>query len=205
MRSAATRTSVSALSLTVILALTGCGDGGSEDDSGTPGGPPTETAGADQGDDHQGDDQGGPDTGAALPSDVTQAALQAIATAEAEAGGTAYEIDDEDDDEAWEVGIAVDDRGVEVKVSADGTTVTGTDDDDDLNDERTGLQQAQVGIADAIETAIAEVGGTLDDAELSDDDGRYAWEVTVDADGDDDVEVYVDITSGEVLGVDRDD
>lgn len=148
-----------------------------------------------------------PTTAAATTTTVTEDAEEwrtAIDTAESEAGGTAYELDDQDDDDTWEVDVAVDDRSVEVTVSADGTQVVGTEDDDLDDDDRRALAAATITLADAITTALAEVPGTFDDAELDADDGTFAWEVTIDVAPDDDVDVYVDVTTGTVLRVERD-
>ena len=114
----------------------------------------------------------------------------------------------------YEAGRDIDYTQVDLKVKqlADGTDylpinpmgqvpALRTDDGDDLDsDERAALDSAQITLADAIRTALEEVGGTLDDVELDEDGGTVAWEVSID----DDVEVYVDITTGEVLRVDRD-
>ena len=135
--------------------------------------------------------------------DRNAAALRAIATAEQSEGGTAYAIDDEDDDRSWEVDVMVGDRSVEVEVSWDGNSVISRDDDDDDDDERRALERAQVSLSEAIEAALAKVPGELDDAELDDDDDRDAWEVTIDEADDDDVEVYVSIEDGSIIKVDR--
>ena len=204
------RITVPALSLTLALALTGCGDDGEDDSSAnsnaeaatSENAPDVENTEAPSDDNTaEGDTGDSNDSGA---DDVTAGALQAIATAEAEAGGVAYAIDDEDDDQSWEVDVFVDDRGVEVTVSADGTEVRETENDDLDDDDRAGITQAEISITEAIDTAAAEVGGTLDDAELDDEDDRFAWEVTVDTSDRDDIEVYVDIVNGSVLNVDRD-
>lgn len=146
------------------------------------------------------------DTGAATGNaegDLTATALAAIQTAETEAGGTAYEIDDQDDDGTWEVDVRVEDHSVEVTVSADGTEVLETEQDDLDGDDRAALDAATITLSEAIELSIAEVGGVLDDAELEDeDDGQpHHWEVSVDTDSRDDIDVLVSVT-GEILGTD---
>lgn len=125
----------------------------------------------------------------------------AIALAEAETGGTAFEIDrEDDDDEGWEVSVAVGDEEVDVHINLAGTQVIEIDRDDDLDDdERAALEAATITLAEVIRTALAEVDGILDDVDLDDDEGTYAWEVNLD----DDIEVYVSVT-GEVLRIDRD-
>lgn len=145
---------------------------------------------------------GSDDATGAVDGDLTAFALAAIDTAEAETGGVAYEIDDQDDDGTWEVDVRVDDRSVEVTVSADGRTVEGTEDDDLDDDDRAGLDAATITLQEAIEAAVAEAGGVLDDAELKEEDGSHRWEVSLDGtDRGDDVEVLVSVT-GEVLGLD---
>lgn len=135
--------------------------------------------------------------------DLTAIALRAIDTAEEEAGGTAYEIDDQDRDGTWEVDVAVDGRSVEVTVSEDGSSVVRTEDDDLDDDDRAGLAAATITLQDAIRLAVDEVGGVLDDAELEEDDGTHSWQVEVDGtDRGDDVEVNVSV-EGEVLSVER--
>lgn len=132
------------------------------------------------------------------------AALRAIATAQQAENGIAYEIDDEDDDNTWEVDVMVGDRSIEVDVSADGNTVLSRDDDDDADDDdRVRLDRAQITLTQAVEAALAEVPGALDDAELDDEDGQDVWEVSIDTQGDDDVEVYVSTQDGSIIKVDR--
>lgn len=154
------------------------------------------------GTDDDADDQAGA-TGDAGAGDLTAIALTAIGTAEAEAGGTAYEIDDQDEDGTWEVEVRVEDRSIEVTVSADGTQVVGTEEDDLDDEDRAALDAATITLSDAIELAVNEVGGVLDDAELEgEDDGEpHHWEVTVDTDDQDDIEVRISV-DGEVIGTD---
>ena len=120
------------------------------------------------------------------------AALAAIATAEKTAGGKAYEIDDEDNDQAWEVDVMVGDKSVEVKVSADGTTAQGQKDDGNADDDdKTRLGRSKTTLTQGIEAALKEVPGALDDVDLDDDNNVDVWKVTIDAPDNDDVEVYV--------------
>lgn len=94
------------------------------------------------------------------------------------------------------------DRSVEVTVSPDGTTVESTEEDDLDAEDRDALDAASITVVEAIEIAVGEVGGVLDDVELDEEDGTYAWEVTLDGtDSGDDVEVLVSVT-GEVLRTD---
>lgn len=126
----------------------------------------------------------------------------AIGLAEAEAGGTAFEVDREDDHGGgWEVSVAVGEEEVDVHVDLAGTEVLGTDRDDDLDpDERAALAAAGITLADAIRTALAEVDGVLEDVDLDAEDGTPVWEVSIEHDA----EVHVEVATGEVRRVERD-
>ena len=98
--------------------------------------------------------------------------------------------------------MRVDDRSVEVTVSADGTTVVSTEEDDLDSDDRDALDAASITLVEAIKIAVQEVGGVLDDAELEEEDGTYGWEISLDGtDSGDDIEVLVSI-DGQVLRTD---
>lgn len=212
---------IPSLSLALVLAVAACGsetpeteplgspapDAATQDDTTTAQEPTaTDDAGQTTGDDDSqttGEDSratGGDTPGAT--SEVPGEVVAAIRTAEGEAGGTAYELDDQDDDGSWEIDVAVGNRSVEVTVSADGTQVLELDDDDLDDEDRRGLEAAQLTILDAIGNALAERPGTLDDVELGDERGTFAWEVTIDTESRDDVDVYVEVTNGEIVRVD---
>lgn len=197
---------VSVMCLAAASALAGCGDDGSAGPGSTTSAP--SAAGTTDGgsDDVTAGPSSEPASSSGEGSATIDSATQAIGTAEADAGGTAYSIGDTDFNRSWEVEVAAGDRGVEVTVAVETGEVVGREEDDDLDDDvRAGLPQAEVAIADAIPTALAEVDGTLDGAELTEDDGALAWKVSIDtADREDDVDVYVDIVTGVVRNVDRD-
>lgn len=54
-------------------------------------------------------------------------------------------------------------------------------------------------MADAIEAASADQDGTVTEVSLDEDDGTIAWQVEFD----DEIDVDVDASSGDVIGVDR--
>ena len=193
------RKTVAALSVAALLGISACGSGeapsaGGENDTSSVSGSPTSSGG-----DGAASPSPSETSPASAPADELESLLAAIATAEKAQGGTAYEVDDQDEDGTWEIDVAVKDKSVEVTVSADGSEVVSTDDEDDLDDdEREGLDSAKKGIGEAITTAMQEVDGTFDDAELEDEDEGHVWEVAVDtADGD--VEVRVDVVTGKVV------
>lgn len=197
-----TRT-LAALALAGSLVLTACGDDADNDDANSVNPAASETPGetTDAPTDAPTDT---PTTGAgetAAGDDVVASAVAAIAAAEQEAGGTAFELSSEDG--GWEVDVAVGDRYVEVRIGADGT-VQGTDDEDDLDGgDRAGLDAASITLADAVQTAAAEGEGRLDGADLDDDGGTHAWEVQFE--NGNEYDVYVDVATGEVLRVTTDD
>lgn len=144
-------------------------------------------------------DDGGQDQPA--PSgdvDLDQVA-QAIALAESETGGTAYEIDDEDNDTAWEIDVLLPDgTAKEVKVNREGTEVLKVEDE---STEHTQLPSTT--LMDAIRAALDHTPGVLDDAELDDEDGQIVWKVEVDkTDSGDDVDLYLDVETLEVIKTD---
>lgn len=208
LRTARHATAPAALAVALTLVLTACGD-----DSEPAGDSPaaTETTDDTATDDTSTDDTSGDDDGdagtpdpAATPEDLTAAALAAIATAEKEADGTAYAIDDPDRDATWEVDVAVSGRTVEVEVDIAGTKVVGTTEDDLDRDDRQALADAKVSISEAIERTMAQADGTFDDAELDEDDNRYRWSVSVERAPRDSIDYLVDLQTGKVTQ-ERDD
>lgn len=141
--------------------------------------------------------------GSASPdSDPTALGLAAVATAEAAAGGEAYQIDDLNDDKTWEVDVRVGSASIEVTVSGDGTQVysqEGADLDDDLG---SALAGATIPLSEAIQIAVAEAGGVLREVELEDATNAEPahWEVAVNTGKSQDVDVHVSLT-GEVTHV----
>ena len=216
-----------ALSAAALLLLAGCGnaddeavdpvdttqappaddepENGTGDAAGTDDVDGTDGATEDVTDDATGDTTGdeaenGDDTDSPDAAGEHTELLAAIDLAEAEADGTAFGIDDEDGGN-WEITVAAGDEEIEVLVSGDGTEVLGTDNEGSLDsDDRAGLDAADVTISEAIETAAGEHTGSIDDVELDDEDGTFAWEVNFT----DDVEIYVHVTNGDILKVERD-
>ncbi|WP_418275278.1 PepSY domain-containing protein [Isoptericola jiangsuensis] len=210
-----------ALVLTLGVTLTACSDSAEEPEATagvevTPSDPASPEASADADDDGAGAMDGASDDpsagsspdaaddGAGAMGDPTTHALQAVATAEAEAGGTAYAVDLDDTGDVWEVDVAVDGGSVEVTVDSTADEVQRTENDDLDPEDRDALDAAKVGLSEAIQRVVGESGGTLDDAELDVEDGTARWSVTVV--GDDGVEQdhLVDTATGET-GLDTDD
>lgn len=138
-------------------------------------------------------------TGGEVPEQYA-APLAAVALAEQESGGRAFEIDA--DDGEWEVLLDVRRDEVEVRVSADGQEVLSSERDGRIDsDDLAGLDAAQTGLPEAIGIALGEHSGAadsrLDDVTLEEEAGNAVWEVSFE----DGTEVYVDVRNGNVLRV----
>lgn len=188
------RSALVTLTSAALLGLSACGSGVDPEDpqestsSTASGSGPSEST--------SGSDGSSPSDGGGLDE-----ALAAIDAAEAETGGTAYEIEESDDDGIWEIDVAKDAHSVEIEVkpNRDVTEHGGTD----LHAEaREGLDHAEIDLGPAIDTAMSEVEGTFDKADLIEINGQHYWKVTVDTapteEEDDDHRVLVDVTNGEV-------
>lgn len=133
-----------------------------------------------------------------------ESAIAAIERAEEETGGVAYQIENEDQDRAWEIDVADGTRQITVIVSGDGSTIVSTTDDaEEVDaDDRAALDAASITLVEALEAAADEIGGgnAFDDASLEDEGDAQAWQVTFE----DDAEVFVSITDGSILRVEGD-
>jgi uncharacterized membrane protein YkoI len=128
--------------------------------------------------------------------DDGRTAVTAINTAEASAGGRAFELEREDG--TWQIHVAVGDREVEVHVASDGTTVQSSNDDDGIDaDERAALDAAVTTLADAVRIGTTENPGgeRLDEVQLDEEAGTWTWQVDL-ADGS---TVRVSAADGSVL------
>lgn len=122
-------------------------------------------------------------TGTTSLDDDGRTAVTAINTAEASAGGRAFELEREDG--TWQIRVAVGDREVEVRVASDGTTVRSSNDDDGIDaDERAALDAAVTTLADAVRIATTQNPGgeRLDEVQIDEEDGTWTWQVEL-ADG----------------------
>ena len=96
----------------------------------------------------------------------------------------------------WKVTVVEGSEEQEVRVSEDlSTEVTETEQDDQDVDPAS----VEVSMADAIEAASADQDGMVTEVSLDDEDGLAVWQVEFD----DEIDVDVDASSGDVIGVDR--
>lgn len=185
------RTALTALTAAALLGLTACGQGVDPDPRPAQS-PEQATTSA----------SNGAATSAGTASDGgLKEILAAIDTAEQQTGGTAYDVADEDHDGSWELDVASKMESINLEVDASGS-VTEQESSDLAEPDREGLEQAQIRIGPAIETALQEVDGAVHDAELTKIGGQYFWKVSIDTAAteaeDDDKQVLVDVTDGDV-------
>lgn len=128
----------------------------------------------------------------------------AVTAAEATVADSAVvEVSREDDGAvAWEVTVRAGENARELHLSDDGTV---------LENKADSLSSAQRGEPPAIAVLAAVTaaekridGGVVTDAELSNEDGQRIWDISVDGDGGDEWELWIDATSGKVLRQERD-
>ncbi|MCZ4327125.1 PepSY domain-containing protein [Brachybacterium paraconglomeratum] len=218
------RSTVRALALgALVLGLAaGCGgDSGSDEASAVEGPGASEeesgSAASDGASDDGASDDGatGADGGeapgagaAALPEDADLATEQLPITAEkaveiglgAAGGGELVQIEIDHDDDVWEWELEIVDRGRQHDLDIDATSgeVTEHDQDDDDDQDPAVDVTSPMPYAEAIEIALGQEQGRVSGWDLSSDDGRIHYTIDIDRSGDDDVEVEVDVETGEV-------
>ena len=189
-----------AVAATGALALASCSDGGGNQQPQRSAEPVATSAAPDASESGSGSSAEPSESGRGIEG--LESAIAAIELAERETGGVAYEIDDEDQDRAWEIDIADGTRQITVIVSGDGSSIVSTSDDaEELDaDDRAALDAAGITLVDALEAAADEIGegSALDDASLEDEGDAQAWQVSFEDGG----EVFVSITDGSILRVD---
>lgn len=190
------------------------GPGASEqEDSGTADDDTASEGASDEGaasDDGATSDDGGeaPAVGAAaLPEDADLATEQLPITAEkaveiglgAAGGGELVQIEiDHDDVWEWELEIVDGRRQHDLDIDATSGEVTEHDQGDDDDQDPAVDVTSPMPYAEAIEIALGQEPGRVSGWDLSSDDGRIHYTIDIDRSGDDDVEVEVDVESGEV-------
>jgi uncharacterized membrane protein YkoI len=219
------RTSTTPLTLTgtgllALALLTGCstaddpasgpaGNGAATEAPASTASPSASGTATSSDDDHADDDGSGSPTSTASAAvadgaDPVFAAIDAVLAAHA--GAVIVQIDQDDNDTRYEVEAVVGDRVLELDVAADGTVTEDGQDTEDSGDVRK-AQGATVTAEEAARTALeGRDGSTVDSLGLDDDssddntdDAALHWEVELDnAQGEDDTELRIDATTGEV-------
>lgn len=198
------RTAFLAVPIATALALAGCGG---DDDQGAKQTTGDEQAPAEQATEESTesvDDNGvtslGDDDDENEKGGSVEAANAAIDTAEGEvkdskAIGIEYE-----DDGTWKVEVLAGSKKIELKLSADGSSVEGKDDEDDADsDDKNAASQVRQTLKEAIASATRHTPGTVDEAELSSDGGVH-WDVEIYPKGKTDtVDLKIHHRSGDVI------
>lgn len=146
---------------------------------------------------------------AALPEDADLATEQLPITAEKAVeislddvgGGELVQIEIDHDDDVWEWQLEIVDGGRQHDLDIDATSgeVTEHDQDDDDDQDPAVDVTSPMPYAEAIEIALGKEPGRVSGWDLSSDDGRIHYTIDIDrSSGDDDVEVEVDVETGEV-------
>ncbi|WP_158583068.1 PepSY domain-containing protein [Nesterenkonia natronophila] len=87
----------------------------------------------------------------------------------------------------------------DLKVDSESFEIVHTEDHGIHHDDEEKAQGVEIDIAEALETAEEESGGQPHEGELDTEDGIVVWDFEMD----NDVEVYVDVATGEVVKVDE--
>ncbi len=193
-----------ALVLTAVL-LTACSSTDSDtDSSATTSSSRSSTASTSAGSSISSSPTSSSPTSAGEYSDSVDAALAALRTAaDAVPGGRPYDLeqDDFDGQDAWEIKVASAGDTYKLYVSADGTDVVDKAQDRSPGDDLRKIQQAEVEAADALRTAADEHSGAeFDELEIDTRNGTLVWEIELVRNGGSEIEVYVDATTGKIIG-----
>lgn len=135
--------------------------------------------------------------GAPASANLPEAGFVAVATAEAEVPGSKAVELDLNDDGTWQVEVILGERKHEFEISADGTQIVEREESDADSDDVYRLVQVKVELIEAVRIAMARYAGEFDEIDLTSEDGVIVWEISLD--DPDDVEVYVDVASGEIV------
>lgn len=197
-----------------VLALSACGpddaldaEGGGEPDSpvtvGTENGDSQEDA---SGEDTEGDSSETDATEEADPEDEEAASdadrpdeplYDAVDAVLAEyPDGVITELDT--DDSYYEIYVYDGETEWELEVDRESFEILDTEDDGIDSDDQEKAEAVEIDFVEALVTAADEGGAVADEAELDTEDGTVVWEISLT----NDVEVYVDVTTGEVTKVD---
>ena len=190
-----------AVPIATALALAGCGGNEGEGAQQTTGGEQAPAEQATEESNESVDDNGvtslDDDDDNNEKGGSVEAANAAIDTAEAEVKDSKAIGIEHEDDGTWKVDVLAGNKKVEVKVSADGSSVEKKDDAD--SDDKNAASQVRQTLKEAIASATRHTPGTVDEAELSSDDGVH-WEVKVYPKGKtESVELKIHHRSGDVI------
>ena len=126
---------------------------------------------------------------------------QAVEAALAEYdGGVITEFEDNTNDDGYvEVFVYDGETEWELEVDSESFEIIDTEDDGIDADDREEAEAVEIEISEAIQTAESEGGAEPTDGELDTEDGTVVWQIELT----NDMEVYVDVTNGDVVKVDE--
>lgn len=114
--------------------------------------------------------------------------------------GVVTEFEDNTSDDGYvEVYVYDGETEWELEVDSETSEITATEDDGIDDDDREEADAVEIEISEALQTAEEESDGEPHEGELDTEDGTVVWQFEMT----NDVEVYVDVTNGEVVKVDQ--
>ena len=102
------------------------------------------------------------------------------------------------DDSYYEIYVYDGETEWELEVDRESFEIIDTEDDGIDSDDQEKAEAVEIDFVEALVAAADEGGAMADEAELDTEDGTVVWEIALT----NDVEVYVDVASGEVVKVD---
>lgn len=181
--------SVAALASALTVALASCASppGADDDVNGASSGTPASSSATTT-------------SGAATSGGDGNAAQNAIETAQSEVGGTATDIDFNDDNQ-WDVTVVDNGKATEVILDANGGNILHQEGSEPLDSEdQKEFDSAQTTLADALTTATDEHPGNINDAELTTHNNTAIYDIDLYAGANNSqVTVRVNATSGDIV------
>lgn len=102
------------------------------------------------------------------------------------------------DDSYYEIYVYDGETEWELEVDRESFEIIDTEDDGLDSDDQEKAEAVEIDFVEALVTAADEGGAIADEADLDTEDGTVVWEISLT----NDVEVYVDVATGEVMKVD---
>lgn len=119
----------------------------------------------------------------------------------------ALELDNEDDQWVYKVGLENESEEYEVKLSVDDLSAISeeTDSDDEQDTEDQFSYGSAVPAEEALQTALDEAGGEIEGFDLGMDDGQMEYDIELKNTDNGDADILIEAEAGEILETDFDD
>lgn len=142
-------------------------------------------------------DEGTAEGGSGGDHPVYQAVEAALAEYD---GGVITHFEDNTDDDGYvEVDVYDGETEWELEIDSESFEIIDTEEDGIDGDDREEAEAVEIEISEAIQSAESEGGAEPDEGELDTEDGTVVWQIELD----NDTEVDIDVTNGEVVNVDQ--